>query len=94
MTLSIKKTYIKPSKNVWRQDIKLIELAVNNRLCMCKVFIAGKLTAIFDNMFDPWDLIDDGPEFLRELEASRKYYFTHKKTGAVVSNSLGPISHE
>ena len=94
MTLSIKKTYINASATAWRQDIKLVEVANNNRLCTASVYIAGKLTAIFDNMFDPWDLIDDGPDFLRELEASRKYYFTHKKTGAVVSNSLGPINYE
>ena len=94
MTLSVKKTFIEPSATAWQKEIKLIEVANNNRLCTASVFIAGKLTAIFDNMFDPWDLIDDGPEFLRELKLENKYYFTHKKTGAIVSKSLGPVSYE
>ena len=94
MTLSVKKTFIEPSATAWRQEIKLVEVANNNRLCTASVFIAGKLMAIFDNMFDPWDLIDDGPEFLHELKANKDYCFIHKKTGAVVSNSLGPISYE
>jgi hypothetical protein len=94
MTVSIKQTYIEPSDTAWRKQIKLVEVAKNNRLCAANVYINGKLTAIFDNMFDPWDLINDGPEFLHELKLDRKYYFTHKKTGAVVSNSLGPINNE
>lgn len=93
MSVSIKKTYIEPSATAWKKEIKLIEIANNDRLCTASVYIAGKLTAIFDNMFDPWDLIDDGPEFLRELKAS-EYCFIHEKTGAVVSSSLGPITYE
>jgi len=94
MSVSIKKTYIEPTATVWRKDIKLIEIANNNRLCTVSVYIAGKLAAIFDNMFDPWDLIEDGPEFLRELKASNDFCFIHQKTGAVISNSLGPITNE
>lgn len=94
MSVSIRKTYIEPGETDWQKGIKLVEVSNNNRLLTASVYIAGKLAAIFDNMFDAWDLINDGPEFLRELKASNDFCFIHQKTGAVISNSLGPITNE
>lgn len=86
----VKNTKLKANdpRNAWEKPITLLEVSHNKRLASASVFIDGKLAAIFTNMFDAWDLIEDGSEFLEDCKQSPEYFYIHKKTGAVISNSI------
>lgn len=86
--ISIKKTHIcaNSERNAWGKPADIVEIAANNRLVIARVIIGGKTLAVFDNMFDTWDLIEDGPETLEDIKQSG-LCFAHK-SGAIVSNSL------
>ena len=86
----VRKTKLKANnpRNAWDKPITLLEVSHNNRLATASVFIDGKLAAIFNNMFDAWDLIEDGSEFLEDCKQSPEYFYIHKKTGAVISKSI------
>lgn len=86
----VRKTKLKANdqRNAWDKPITLMEVSHNNRLATASVFIDGKLAAMFNNMFDAWDLIEDGSEFLEDCKQSPQYFYIHKKTGAVTSNSI------
>tara|TARA_R100001510_G_C7489970_1_gene98217 strand:- start:54 stop:344 length:291 start_codon:yes stop_codon:yes gene_type:complete len=87
---AVRKTKLKPNdpRNAWGKPVTLLEISHNKRLASAKVFIDGKLAAIFNNMFDAWDLIEDGSEFLEACKQSPEYFYIHKKTGAVITNSI------
>lgn len=87
---AVRKTKLKPSdpRNAWGKPITLLEVSHNNRLATASVFIDGKFVAMFNNMFDAWDLIEDGSEFLEDCKQSPEYFYIHKKTGAVITNSI------
>lgn len=89
MTVSIKTTHIcaTSERNAWGKPVDILEVTNNRRLVLVKVTIGGKILAVFDNMFDPWDLIEEGQETLEDLKADKRFCFIHK-SGAVVSNSL------
>ena len=95
MTVSIKTTHIcaNSERNAWGKPAEIVEIAANNRLILARVIIAGRTLAVFDNMFDPWDLLEDGEETLDDLKADKRFCFVHK-SGAVVSNSLQPLRVE
>ena len=86
----IRKTKLEANdpRNAWNKPITLLEVSHNNRLATASVFIDGKFVAMFNNMFDAWDLIEDGSEFLEDCKQSPEYFYIHKKTGAVISNSI------
>lgn len=86
--ISINKTHIcaNSERNAWGKPADIVEVAANNRLILARVIIGGKTFAVFDNMFDPWDLIEDGKETLEDMK-SGGFCFVHK-SGAIVSNSL------
>ena len=87
---AVRKTKLKANdpRNAWRKPITLLKVSHNNRLAAVKVSIDGKFVAMFNNMFDAWDLIEDGSEFLEDCKQSPEYFYIHKKTGAVISNSI------
>ena len=86
--ISINKTHIcaNSGRNAWGKPADIVEVAANNRLILARVIIGGKTFAVFDNMFDPWDLIEEGKETLEDMK-SGGFCFVHK-SGAIVSNSL------
>ena len=86
----VKKTKLKANdpRNAWAKPITLMEVSYNNRLASASVFIDGKLAAMFNNMFDAWDLIEDGSEFLEDCKQSPEYFCIHKETGAVISKFI------
>lgn len=87
---TLKKTKLTANdpRNAWNKPITLLEISHNKRLASANVFIDGKLAAMFNNMFDAWYLIEDGSEFLEDCKQSSEYFYIHKKTGAVISNSI------
>jgi hypothetical protein len=89
MTVLTRTTHIcaTSERNAWGKPAEIVEIAANNRLILARVIIAGRTLAVFDNMFDPWDLIEEGQETLDDLKADKRFCFIHK-SGAVVSNSL------
>ena len=89
MTVSIKTTHIcaTSERNAWGKPAEILKIVSNNRLILARVIIAERTLAVFNNMSDAWDLLEEGQETLDDLKADKRFCFIHK-SGAVVSNSL------